>query len=301
MSGPLRWWIVAAVAAMTWSSARHADAQVRMPYQLLDDEPDNVYLPPAPPSPEQGTNQGGVHFSLDINSFSTYMFRGIDQSTRPVRNERALQFDGRLTFDLGKLPHPFFGVFSNIFRSDPVSRFEEVRPYGGLEWTIRPITVAGGFNSYIFPNRENNKDTQEVWASISVDDSRFWHTALPVLTPYVYGAYDFNKYDGFYLEGGLRHDMPIGDTGLTLSAVGDFAYVSHNTYFLAPGPLGRTTGFQHYDVGVIANYNMNQLFGVSRRYGEIDLRGMLYYTGSVQTGLRADSRIWGGVGLHFSY
>ena len=300
MRYPMRSWCVALVVAMTMSSTRQLFAQIHTPYDLLDEEPDNVYEPSSTPRPEQWTNQGGGHFSLETSYFSTYMFRGIDQSTAPVRNEKALQFDGRLSFDLGKLPHPFVGVFSNVFNSDPVSRFEEVRPYMGLDWTIRPVTFSTGFNGYIFPNREGI-DTQEVWVRISVDDSRLFHGAKPFLSPYVYGAYDFDKYKGFYLEAGLKHDFDIGDTGLVLTAVGDFAYVAHDRYFRSEGIFGIETGFQHYDAGLIATYNLNKPLNIPYRYGEWDLKGYFFYTGPVEDGLRANSRVWGGVGLNFRY
>jgi len=287
-------------AVMGLWSAQRAGGQVRGPFQLLDEEPENVYLPAAPPTPAQLTNQGGVNFSLETDYLSNYLFRGVDQSTPPKRNEHALQFNGELEFDLGKLPHPFVGIFSNIFNNDPVSRFEEVRPFAGVEWTIRPITVSTGFNGYIFPNREG-RDTQEVWARISVDDSRLWRTERPVLSPYVYGAYDFNRYDGFYLEGGIKHDIVVGETGLVISILGDFAYVAHNSYFLAPGPFGKETGFQHYDCGAIASYDLNPVLSIPHRYGDWQLKGYLIYTGPVDSGLRGDSRLWGGVGLEFRY
>jgi hypothetical protein len=279
---------------------RASSGQVRQPFELDYEEPQSAYLPPQTASPDQGTNQGGVHFSLDIDYVSTYMYRGVDQSTPPLTNEHGLQFDGRLDFDLGKLPHPFIGVFSNNFNNDPVSRFEEVRPYGGLSWSVRPITLAGGFNAYIYPNR-SPQDTQEAWISITVDDSRFWHTEQPFLQPYVYCAYDFVKYHGFYLEGGIRHDQPIGNTGLTISAIGDFAYVSHNHYFTGTGPDAESTGFQHYDAGAELRYDLDTLFNVPRRYGTWEIKTYLYYTGAVQSGLRADNRLWGGVGIGFKY
>jgi hypothetical protein len=290
--------IFVAVAILSFAGAGRA--QVVSPFQLLDGEPDNVYLAPSSPTPDQLTNQGGVHFSLDTTYFSTYVWRGVDQSTAPLRNERSLQFDARLSFDLGKLPHPFLGVFSNVFNSDPVSRFEEVRPYFGLEYTLRPVTVAVGFNGYIFPNREG-VDTQEVWTSISVDDSRLFHTDHPFLTPYVYGAYDFDKYKGFYIEAGIKHDFTIGETGLVLTVVGDFAYVAKDRYFSLTGPNGSDTGFQHYDAGLIGTYDLINLLHIPRRYGTWEIKGYLYYTGPVESDLRANSRIWGGAGLNFRY
>jgi hypothetical protein len=293
-------WLCAFAVAVTMSSAGRLCAQIRTPFQVLDEEPENVYVEPVAGLPPEQTNQGGMHFSLDTTYFTTYMYRGVDQSTAPIHNEHALQFDGRLTFDLGKFPHPFVGVFSNIFNNDKVSRFEEVRPYAGLEWTIRPITLATGFTGYIFPNREGI-DTQEVWAKISADDSRFFHTEHPFLSPYVYAAYDFNKYKGFYIEAGIKHDFPIGDTGVIISAVGDFAYIAHNSYFRRPGPLGAETGFQHYDIGSILTYDLDPLLHIPTRFGHWEIKGYLYYTGPVEEGIRADSRIWGGAGLSFNY
>ncbi|GIW75539.1 MAG: hypothetical protein KatS3mg104_0602 [Phycisphaerae bacterium] len=43
-----------------------------------------------------------------------------------------LQFDGKISFDLGKLPHPFVQVFVNVAENDPVSNFQEIRPTVGV-------------------------------------------------------------------------------------------------------------------------------------------------------------------------
>ena len=296
----MRLWLGAAFVLATSSMASSVCAQVHEPYKVFDEEPDNVYVQSATPLPDQLTNQGGAHFSFDADYLGAYMFRGIDQSTPPKRNERATQFEGRLDFDLGKLPHPFIGVFANIFNADPVSRFEEVRPYAGVDWTIRPITVGGGFNGYIFPNRQGI-DTQEIWGRISVDDSRFFHTDRPFLSPYVFGAYDLDKYKGFYVEAGIRHDFVFGDTGLILSTIGDFAYVAHDRYFRAPGGESTATGVQHYDAGAILTYELNPALHIPSRFGHFQVKAQLFYTGPVSDGLRADSRVWGGVGFGFKY
>ena len=296
-------WFVLGILTLTCTLAVSARGQVRQPYQLLDERtpsPDNVYLPDTTPRPDLVTNTGGVHFSLDTSYLSHYMYRGIDQSTRPRRNENALQFDGRLKFELDNFPHPFLGVFANVFNTDPVSRFEEVRPYVGLEWTIRPITLAGGFNSYIFPNREGF-DTQDGWMSLKIDDSRIFHSETSILSPYVYGAYDLEKYHGFYLEAGVRHDFVIQNSGLTLSAVGDFAYVAHDRYFRTAQTVGNVSGFQHYDGGVEVTYDLSHLVNIPPRYGIYELKGYFFYTGSVDTQVRADDRLWGGMGLNFRY
>ncbi|HWE96028.1 MAG TPA: hypothetical protein VG269_18845 [Tepidisphaeraceae bacterium] len=264
----------------------------------LVDEPQSVYPQIAPPRDDEGINAGAVHFDVDVSYLSTYVYRGVDQTTTPKTQERALQFDGKAEFDLGKLPHPFVGLFVNVFNSDPISRFEEVRPNFGLDWTIKPITFSGGYTSYIFPNRKG-LDTQEAFARIMLDDSRIFHTERPLLAPYVFGAYDLNLYKGFYLEAGIRHDFVFEDVGLTLTPNADIAYVVNNPqYEIMHGPK---SGLQHYDVNLTATYSLNHLFNTSRRYGEWSVRGYLTYTAQIDKQLRADTLIWGGVGLNFSY
>ena len=95
---------------------------------------------PRASSEEQAVNAGGVNIRLYVTYFSDYVFRGIDRSeTGGNEDSTNLQFDGALRFDLGQFPDLFLGVFTNVNNSDPVSRFQEIRPYIGLELTARPI------------------------------------------------------------------------------------------------------------------------------------------------------------------
>ncbi len=280
------------------------DSLVPPAYLALVDEPRSVY-PEIMPSQEGAfNNSGGVNFGLDIDWLNKYVYRGINQSTLGRKPENALQFNAQAHFDLGKFPHPFIGLFVNVFNSDPVSRFEEVRPYFGLEWIIKPITITTGYTSYIYPNRKSaarqSVDTQEVFTQIQLDDSRLFHTAQPLLSPYIYGAYDFSLYNGFYLEAGLRHDFVFEDYGLTFSPLAKIAYVINDPYF-ALAPQTRQHGLQHYDVGAIGNVSINHFFKVDHRYGEWSINGYLYYTGRIDPELRADTVVWGGVGLQFRY
>ena len=292
-------WVMIAGGVLTLC-APTLRAQVRSPFQLLDDQPMQVYVPQETPTLEQLTNQGGVHFSLDVSYLSHYIFRGVDQTTPPLKNEKPLQFNSRLDFDLGKLPHPYLGLFVNVFNNDPVSKFEEVRPFLGADWTIKPITIGGGYTSYIFPNREG-KDTQEIFASLGMDDAAIFHTAHPFISPYIYAAYDFDKYAGFYIQGGIHHDFEIPKTGVVITGVADIAYVAHNKFFIADPNQMQSTGWQHYDVGMELTYDLKGLIGIPRRYGTWELKGYLYYTNGIEAKLKGDTRIWGGVGLSFKY
>jgi len=137
--------------------------------------------------------------------------------------------------------------------------------------------------------------------SIGIDDAAVFHTAHPFISPYIFGAYDFDKYDGFYIEVGIHHDFEIANTGLVLTGIADVAYVAHNKYFLFDPAHPQTTGWQHYDLGMEATYDLKGLLGIPRRYGTWELKGYLFYTNGIESQLKGDTRIWGGVGVSFKY
>jgi hypothetical protein len=292
------------------------------PLRLMQsDVPESVYDLEAPPAPDQGVNEGGVNIDLTVRYLTDYVFRGIDRSEgnggfndehgKPlVFNEASpkfspgaedapnLQVDSKLKFDLGRLPSPFIGLFANVFNDDPINRFQEIRPFFGLEWRIRPIILSGGHTSYIFPERDA-ANTAEVWGSVALDDSFLWHTDHPVLMPYIFGAYDYDLYDGAYFEVGVKHEMPIENTALTLTLVADVAYVQNNHQFTFAN--NADTGFQHYDIGLIGRYDLNTALNISRRYGTFALEGYMYYTNGIDVDLLAETQLWGGIGIAFHY
>lgn len=283
--------------------------------------PPTIYAQRELPRSDGGTNRGGVHVDIAASYLTDYVYRGLDLSedltefggatakNAPVGGAGAdntgaedapnLQFDGKLSFDLGKAPHPFIGVFVNIFDADPLSRFQEVRPYFGLDWQLKPLRLSFGSNTYIYPERERI-NTSEVYARIAFDDALLWKTERGVFNPYVYGAYDYDKYRGWYFEAGVHHDIPIQDTGVTVTFFADVAYVT--TYQLyATDVGGNDSGLQHYDAGMLVRFDFNDAFKLDRRYGTWALEGQLTYTDGIENDLRADSQLWGGVALKFSY
>jgi hypothetical protein len=304
------WWLGCAGAAVVLLPVAAARAQD--PYE-------SIYVPEGPPREEEGVNAGGVNFELRVSYLTDYVYRGVDMSERlssldedgnfvsdadaDAGSEDAPnnQFDGKIELNLGKLPHPVAGVFANVFNDDPISRFQEIRPYFGFDWDLRPFRVQAGQIGYIFPEREG-LNTNEVWASVTFDDSRLWRTERPLFAPYVYGAYDYDLYDGFYLEAGVRHQFEFEDTGITITAVADVAYVINNAQFTRQFALEpEDSGFQHYDVGLIGTYSLNRMLGIPRRYGQWTLEGYLYYTDGIDRGLLADTQVWGGAAIGLRY
>jgi hypothetical protein len=295
-----------------------ADAPPARVLTMTERDPyESIYEPPGPPRVEEGINAGGVNFEFRLSYMTDYVFRGIDQSERlstltetgaidpgadlGAEDAPNLQIDGFFTLNLGRLPHPVAGVFANVFNDDPVSRFQEIRPYFGLDWNLKPLRVQAGQISYIYPEREG-LNTGEVWLSVTFDDSRLWRTERPVFSPYGYVAYDYDLYDGLYAELGVRHEFELEDTGIVLTAVADVAYVLNHELFIDPAATQpEDTGFQHYDIGLIGTYSLNKMMGIPPRYGQWTVNGYLYYTDGINAGLRADTQVWGGVGIGFRY
>ncbi len=266
---------------------------------IAQQRPESIYAPPAPPREDQGVNEGAVHLDLTVRYMTDYVYRGIDRSEVGGREDAPnIQFDGKLDFDLGKFPHPYIGLFVNVYDSDPVSRFQEVRPVLGFDWTIKPLTISGGNIAYIFPDRDDI-DTSEVFFKVAFDDAFIWSTERPILSPYAMVAYDYDLWKGWYFEAGVKHDFVFEDSGFVLTLLADASYVMDNEQFLQRG--ASDSGFQHYDVGLIGNYSLNTLFNFPRRYGEFSVQGYLYYTDGIEDNLRADTQIWGGVGINLKY
>jgi len=277
-----------------------------------DPDVESIYAPREALGEEQGANTGGVNFSFTFGAWSDYVYRGIDRSeSGGAEDSPNLQFDGQMRFDLGRVPSLFVGVFTNVYNSDPISRFQEIRPYFGLDATIRPLKIAVGNTFYIYPERDEF-NTAELWARLTVDDSYFFRTRDPVLSPYVLAAWDYDTFNGLYLEFGVRHDFAVEDTPLTISPTASLAYVSGNRQFRQPlgpvpdpafdfGTTGPDSGFQHYEVGVEVTYNLNGLLTIPARYGKLDFKGYLFYTDGLDDHLRADTELYGGLGIGFSY
>jgi hypothetical protein len=275
---------------------------------------ESVYAPPELPRADQGVNEGAVHFQLGLSYFTDYVYRGVEVFEPPSHEDSLnLQIDTKLTFDLGKLPHPYVAVFANIADSDEVSNFQEIRPTIGMDWTIKPLVFSAGYTSYLYPERDQ-RQTNEVFVGLALDDKTLYH-GDPIPVPYLMAAYDFDTYDGLYIETGIRYRYAFEEIGLTLTASASLAYVAgYQAYidgdnggteagFFTSGdkPRENINGFQHYQVGLTAEYSLNKLFKFSTRYGDFALRGSIYYTDGIDDGPAATTQIWGGGGIVFSY
>src|SRR6266850_1838897 len=298
--------VPAALSAVAAALLTHTCLAQQPPRFTLEPQDTSVYALPTPPTTEEGANTGGVNIDMRVNYLSDYLYRGVDRTHfidtstgNPTANERAnFQFDGKLIWNLGKLPHPFIGIFANVLDQDPISTFQEVRPVFGAEWRIRPLILSAGHNTYIFPER-SELNTSEAWGKIALDDSVLLRSDEPLLTPYIYAAYDYDIYNGWYFQAGVSHDFVIEGTGINFTAEAAVGGVLGQQAFA--GPTRKDTGFQHYEFGLTARYNLNQVLNIPARYGQWSINGYIYYADGLNNHLRADTQLWGGTGIQFSY
>jgi hypothetical protein len=275
-----------------------------VPQETLNAQEDPFSSGPSSPAPQWGDqhlNNGGTHFSLDFAYANKYVYRGVDHDTVASHgNSLNLLFDGRLEFDLGNYPHPFVEVFTNIFDADPISRFQEIRPIAGADWNLRPFDLEVEHISYIYPEREDF-NLPEVDTKITLDDSLLFDTAKPIFSPYVLGAYVYQKNQGWYVEFGLKHDFAFEDIGLVITPEANVGWISGlKQQFVILNPL-HNTGWQHFEVGVTVSYSLNVLLQLSKRLGEFDVKGYGYYDNRISGDITANNALWGGVGLGFKY
>jgi hypothetical protein len=290
-----RWWVPVLAPAMWLATPSFAVGQT---------VPDSVYPPPEPgqdfgPFPDDEADTTGVHFLLDLRYLTDDVWRGIERfDDQRSEDQLNLKINSRLSFDLGKLPHPFVDVVVNVAENDPVSSFQEIRPTVGFDWTVAPITLSAGYTHYIFPDRED-LDTAEVFLRIELDDAQLFGADRPVLRPFVMAAYDFDTYEGLYIEAGLRHDMIFDGTGLTLSIHGQVQYV--NDFELFAVSADDASGFQAWQAGVSASYSLNTLLNIPERFGTWSLQGFLNYTDGIDSDLLATDQLWGGGGIRLAF
>ena len=311
------WTVVLAGAGLMAGGVRGDGGGSRRPHHAhrslaADGRRESIYAPPEAMSEEMAVNAGGVNFKLNAIYFSDYVFRGIDRSeTSGTEDSGNVQIDGQMRFELGRFPDLFLGVFTNINDADPISRFQEIRPYYGMELTVRPIIFTVGNTFYIFPDRDQF-NTAEVFAQLKLDDSYFFRTDDPVLSPYVMAAWDYDKHDGFYIEAGVRHDFVLEDLPLVISPIARAAYVVNHKAFREGGLTGIDPSFEAGTVGRRHRaatlrdrhgslVRLNELLSIPARYGELDSSGYLFYTDQLENDLRADTELYGGVGMGFSY
>ncbi len=278
---------------------RLADAPRLMLQPIPQQE--SVYRPPDVTDHMGGYNDGALSLSIFGRYMTDYIYRGLEV-VEPQTHEDAVnvQLGSELRLDLGRLPDPFFRVLTNTAEGDDISNFQVIRPAVGLMWESETFKLALGTQTYTYPDR-GDLDTAEVFLELEINDgAAFFNEERPILGPFFTVVYDFDQFEGLYVEGGLRRRFDITDTNIQVTVEGLVAYVNDFALYSA-SPLNDGNGFSHYQISLTAEYRLNTLLNISRRYGQWSLAGYLNYTDGIDNELGATTQLWGGGGIVFRY
>lgn len=267
----------------------------------LQDPPPSIYAPPSavPMVDEAGApltwEEPGLELFVSVGYATDFFFRGIEILEPPGKEDATnLQFDAALGFDFGAAPHPFIALFVNGSENDPESTLQAIYPTIGFRWQLDLLRLTAGHHTFHYPEREE-LSTSEIFLEVAATGNPDGLDGEWSWQPFLSAAYDYDEYDGVYAEAGLRYVLDVGESGLRLTFEGAASYVDGQEQLFADD------GFQHYRVGVVGRYELNELLNLSRRYGSLALEGRMFYTDGIEDQVRADTDLYGGAAMTLTY
>ena len=78
-------------------------------------------------------------------------------------------------------------------------------------------------------------------------------------------------------------------------------YINHLHQLFIFTNTAQETGWQHAEVGLTARYSLNSLINLSKRYGEFDINGYVFYSDKLNNRITANNVVWAGTGIGFRY
>jgi len=161
-----------------------------------------------------------VEIGAQLDLFSAYVWRGVTYTNKPVAQpdlwisfpagNASITAGGWANIDLGQYDDPA----DDFSESGGLSSFNlaEFNPYAEVSFSSGKTAITGGVVGYIYPNDldeapveglDSESNTWEVYGTVGFD--------VP-LAPEVSLYYDIDKVSGAYVEGGLSHSLPLGES-----------------------------------------------------------------------------------------
>ncbi len=240
-----------------------------------------------------------VTVGWDVAGFSSYVWRGLHLSSKPV-----VQPDAYLTIPLGNASLTA-GGWANV-EVGKYNGADDISEGGGLAgpdltefdwWGEISIpaglaTITGGATGYIFPNdagltKSNN--TVEVYGKLGLD--------VP-LSPKVSAYFDVDKIKGLYIEGSVSHGVPLGAATLTFGALAGFS-AGQEINTSEPSELANfnESGLTHIDLSVSAGFSAGPLSITPSIHM---VHGRDEFTKFTNINDQHDVKFWGGVTISWS-
>jgi hypothetical protein len=160
--------------------------------------------------------RGQAEFGVDLGLHSSYVWRGLTQTNKPVAQPAAyLSIPvGNASVTVGAQSNIDLGKYDD--ESDDISEsggsssfnFAEVEPYAEVSFPLGKATLTGGVIGYVYPNSDaapnqfglktSSSNTVEIYGKLGIDAS---------LSPELSIYYDVDKVQGAYFEGSLSYTL----------------------------------------------------------------------------------------------
>ena len=243
-------------------------------------------------------------FGVDLDLFSSYVWRGVTYTNKPVAQpalyvtfptgNAEVTVGGWANIDLGRYDDPA----DDLSESGGTSAFNfaEFDPFAEISFPVGRATLTGGVTAYIYPNDDpgftTDINTVEIYGKVGFDTP---------LSPELSIYYDLDKIKGAYIEGGVSHSVPIGETTtLDLGALAGFSagQGSPDDPLSDEGANFFDDGFTHLDLSA----------GVPFSAGAVSITPVIHFQINGDdatkitspTSLDKDIKVWGGVSLSWS-
>jgi hypothetical protein len=261
---------------------------------------------------EEPEKQKPLSFSIDYTLVTDYVWRGqnLSEYAGEGREDLNHQMTAGVAYDTGS-----FGTFAASVWFEWFAGQDALTPGSGcslqeidytISWSydIEPIatTVEVGWIGYHFPRASGDAAfTNELYVSLSLDDSKLFGTEEPVVSPYVAYYHDVDDVGGGWLEWGISHAFAADDLGM-----GDIPVLKHLT--LTPsfamgidhGQLSSDTRIAHLQYGVEIAFDLGTALGMPPEYGMLTLTGFLRFSDAVFEAALNDE-FWGGMTIGYSW
>jgi hypothetical protein len=237
-----------------------------------------------------------VTVGWDVAGFSSYVWRGVTLSGKPV-----IQPDLYLTIPLGKasltaggwgnleLSKGKAGTISEggALASPDLTEFDW---WGEIGVPVGLATLTGGATGYIYPNDAGltkASNTLEVYGKIALSTP---------LSPKLSAYYDVDKVKGLYVEGSVSHGIPLGAATLNLGALAgwtggqEVSAKDKSANFADKGlthvDLSASVGFSAGPVSITPSFHFVIAQDDFTKFGN--------------QGKKHDTKIWGGATISWS-